>query len=150
MTVTEDTAPAAVSTIYIRATPEAIWHALTDPGLTARYHGAAFETDWATGSPYRTYRDGRLDVEGTIVEVDPPRRLVQTFRALWSEETAAEPPSRVTWEIEETKPGICRVTLVHDRLVAGSATARIVTRGGPMIVSGLKTLLETGTELGVL
>jgi uncharacterized protein YndB with AHSA1/START domain len=141
-------APAAVSTIYIRATPEAIWRALTDPALTARYHGAAFESDWKPGSPLRTLRDGRIDVEGEILEVDPPRRLVHTFRAHWSEATMADPVSRVTWEIEPTAPGICRVTLVHDRLVEGSATARAVTRGGPRILSGIKSLLETGLDLG--
>ena len=150
MTMTTATAPAAVSTIYIRATPEVIWRALTDPELTMRYHGALFETDWAPGSAFRTYRDGTLDVEGVIVEVDPPHRLVHTFHARWNADTEADPPSRVTWEIEETRPGICRVTIIHDRLVAGSATARIVTRGGPKILSGLKTLLETGTDLGLL
>lgn len=142
-------APAAVSTIYIRASPETIWRALTDPALTVRYHGAAFETDWAPGSPFRTIRDGQVDVEGEILEVDPPRRLVHTFRAHWSEATMADPVSRVTWEIEPTAPGICRVTLVHDQLVAGSATARAVTQGGPRILSGLKSLLETALDLGI-
>ena len=143
-------APAAVSTIYIRATPDTIWRALTEPALTLRYHGAAFETDWRSGAAFRTVRDGKTDVEGEILEVDPPRRLVHTFRAHWSEATLADPVSRVTWEIDEVSPGVCRVTLLHDRLVEGSATARIVTSGGPKILSGLKTLLETGADLGLL
>ena len=142
-------APAAVSVIYIRATAEAIWRALTDPELTVRYHGGAFETDWRSGSRFRTIRDGRPDVEGEILEVAPPRRLVHTFHALWSESTISDPVSRVTWEIEEAAPGVCRVTLVHDQLIDSSATARIVARAGPRILSGLKTLLETGTELGI-
>lgn len=146
---TETAAPAAVSTIYIRAPAERIWHALVDPALTVLYHGAAFETDWLPGSPLRTIRDGQPDVEGELLEVDPPRRLVHTFRALWTEASRSDPPSRVTWEIEEAAPGVCRVTLVHDQLVQGSATARAVTAGGPRILSGLKTLLETGTALGL-
>ena len=102
------------------------------------------------GSPFRTVRDGQTDVEGEILEADPPRRLVHTFRAHWNEAVLADPVSRVTWEIEPAGSGVCRVTLIHDQLVSGSATARIVTSGGPKIVSGLKTLLETGEDLGLL
>jgi uncharacterized protein YndB with AHSA1/START domain len=147
-TSTRRAAPAAVSRIDIRATPEAIWRALTDPALTVRYHGGAFESDWVPGSPFRSVVDGRTDVEGELLEVDPPRRLVHTFRARWSEATMADPVSRVTWEIEPTGPGVCRVTLIHDDLVEGSATARIVARGGPRILASLKSLLETDDVLG--
>lgn len=137
-------APAAVSSIEIRATPDAVWRALTDPALTLQYHGAVFESDWTPGSAFRTIRDGKVDVDGEILEVDPPRRLVHTFRAHWSDATLADPVSRVTWEIKELAPGLCRVTLIHDRLTEGSSTAPIVARGGPRILQGLKALLESG------
>jgi uncharacterized protein YndB with AHSA1/START domain len=91
--------------------------------------------------------DGRLQIEGRIVEATPPTRLVQTFHAVWDEGVKADAPSRVTWEIEETDPGICKVTLVHDGLVAGSSTLEQVSGGWPLILSGMKTLLETGKGL---
>jgi uncharacterized protein YndB with AHSA1/START domain len=91
--------------------------------------------------------DGDLQIEGEIVEIDPPRRLVQSWHGVWDEGMAADAPSRVTWEIEETEPGICRVTLLHDGLVAGSSTLERVSGGWPYILSGMKTLLETGRGL---
>ena len=141
-------APAFVSSIYIRATPEAIWRALTETDVTVRYYyGNAIESDWRPGSAYRMTLDGDLQIEGEIVEVDPPRRLVQSWHGVWDEGMAADAPSRVTWEIEETEPGICRVTLLHDGLVAGSSTLEQVSGGWPYILSGMKTLLETGRGL---
>jgi uncharacterized protein YndB with AHSA1/START domain/DNA-binding transcriptional ArsR family regulator len=146
MTSTE--APAFVSSVYIRATPEAIWRAITETDYTLRYYyGSAIETDWKPGSPYVMTTDGRLQIEGRIVEATPPTRLVQTFHAVWDEGVKADAPSRVTWEIEETDPGICKVTLVHDGLVAGSSTLEQVSGGWPLILSGMKTLLETGKGL---
>jgi uncharacterized protein YndB with AHSA1/START domain/DNA-binding transcriptional ArsR family regulator len=141
-------APAFVSSIYIRATPEAIWRALTETDVTVRYYyGNAIESDWRPGSAYRMTLAGDLQIEGEIVEIDPPRRLVQSWHGVWDEGMAAEAPSRVTWEIEETEPGICRVTLRHDGLVAGSSTLEQVSGGWPYILSGMKTLLETGKGL---
>lgn len=141
-------APAFVSSIYIRATPEAIWRALTETDVTVRYYyGNAIESDWRPGSAYRMTLDGDLQIEGEIVEIDPPRRLVQSWHGVWDEGMAADAPSRVTWEIEETEPGICRVTLLHDGLVAGSSTLEQVSGGWPYILSGMKTLLETGKGL---
>jgi uncharacterized protein YndB with AHSA1/START domain len=146
MTSTE--APASVSSIYIRATPEAIWRAITETDCTVRYYyGNAVESDWQPGSTYRMGIAGDLQIEGQVVESDPPRRLVQTFHAVWDEEVKADAPSRVTWEIEETDPGICRVVLVHDGLVAGSSTLEQVSGGWSFILSGMKTLLETGKGL---
>ncbi|HSW43825.1 MAG TPA: SRPBCC domain-containing protein [Patescibacteria group bacterium] len=141
-------APAFVSSIYIRATPEAIWRAITETDFTSRYYyGSAIESAFAAGSPYTMTIDGAVQIEGTILEADPPRRLVQTFHALWDPSVAADAPTTVTWEIEETQPGVCRLTLVHDSLVTGSATLEQVSGGWPFILSGLKTLLETGTAL---
>ena len=146
MTSTE--APAFVSSVYIRATPEAIWRAITETDYTLRYYyGSAIETDWKPGSPYVMTTDGRLQIEGRIVEATPPTRLVQTFHAVWDDGVKADAPSRVAWEIEETDPGICKVTLVHDGLVAGSSTLEQVSGGWSFILSGMKTLLETGKGL---
>lgn len=142
-------APAHVTAIYIRATPEAIWRAITESDFTLRYYyGSAIETDWRPGSPYRMTIDGELQIEGEIVEADPPRRLVQTFRAVWDEGVKADAPTRVTWEIDAEMPGVCRVTVIHDGLVVGSSTLEQVSGGWPFILSGLKTLLETGKSLG--
>jgi uncharacterized protein YndB with AHSA1/START domain/DNA-binding transcriptional ArsR family regulator len=140
-------APAVVSSIYIRATPETVWRALTEPALVARYHGAAIETDWAVGSPWRQRRGDKVLTEGQIVEADPPRRLVQTFHAVWDEAVSADPESRVTWEIEPAMPGVTKVTLIHDELIADSATFAEVSKAGSLILSGLKSLLETGKAL---
>ncbi len=141
-------APAHVSAIYIRATPEAIWRAITESDFTLRYYyGSSIETDWRPGSPYRMTIDGELQIEGEIVEADPPRRLVQTFHAVWDEGVKADAPTRVTWEIDDEMPGVCRVTVIHDGLVVGSSTLQQVSGGWPFILSGLKTLLETGKSL---
>lgn len=141
-------APAFVAAIYIRATPDVVWRALTETDFTRRYYfGCAIDSTFETGAPYRMSVGDELQIEGTIVEANPPRRLVQTFHATWDPSVAADAPTTVTWEIEETQPGVCRLTLVHDDLVAGSATLEQVSGGWPLILSGLKTLLETGTPL---
>ena len=147
--MTSTTAPAFVSAVYIRATPEAIWRAITETDHTLRYYyGSAIESDWKPGSPYRMTIDGELQIEGQIVEANPPTRLVQTFHAVWDEGVKADAPTRVTWEIETAMPDVCKVTLVHDGAVAGSSTLEQVSGGWPLILSGLKTLLETGKGLG--
>jgi uncharacterized protein YndB with AHSA1/START domain/DNA-binding transcriptional ArsR family regulator len=148
-TMTTTTAPAYVVSIYIKATRETIWRALTESDFTLRYYyGNRIESDWKAGSPYRMTTDGALQIEGEIVEAQPPRRLVQTFHAVWDEHVAADPASRVTWEIEDALPGVSKVTMVHDGLVAGSSTLEQVSGGWPFILSGLKSVLETGEGLG--
>jgi len=92
--------------------------------------------------------EGELQIEGQIVEANAPRRLVQTFHAVWDPEIAADAPTHVTWEIEDAMPGVCKLTVIHDDLVAGSSTLQQVSGGWPFILSGLKTLLETGKGLG--
>ncbi len=133
--------------IYIKTTPERLWQAITDPELRAKYSfGMAVESDWAPGSAYRSVHPkapGPL-AEGENLEVDPPRRLVQTFHALWGEDVAAEGTSRVTWEIEPVEDS-CWLTVTHDQLREG-ANGQLYG-GWPMILSGLKTLLETGETL---
>jgi len=132
--------------VYIKATPERVWEAITDPVQRARYSfGVQTQSDWVTGSTYRSIAPGVVDIaEGENLVVDPPRLLVQSFRALWSEEVSAQGITRVTWEIEPVGDS-CRLTVVHDQLPE-SANAELYG-GWPMILSGLKTLLETGDLL---
>ncbi len=133
--------------IYIKTTPERLWEAITDPDLRAKYNfGVGVVSDWTPGSPYEGIHPmapGAL-LEGENLEVDPPRRLVQSFRALWSDDAKNEGTSRVTWEIEPVGDS-CRLTVTHDQLREG-ANAEIYG-GWPQILSGLKTLLETGESL---
>jgi uncharacterized protein YndB with AHSA1/START domain len=133
--------------IYIRTSPQRLWEAITDPGTRARYQfGARVASDWLPGSPYRVEHDGapRPLVEGENLEVDPPHRLVQSYRASWDDDIAAEGTSRVTWEIEQVGDS-CRLTVIHDQLRDGADEH--LYGGWPMILSGLKTWLETGREL---
>ena len=133
--------------IYIKTTPERLWEAITDPEQRRRYSfGVAVSSDWTAGSRYEG-RAPQLDapiIEGENLEVDPPRRLVQSFDATWGEGVRAEETSRVTWEIEQVEDS-CRLTVVHDRLRDGANSE--LFGGWPMILSGLKTLLETGEDL---
>ena len=133
--------------IYIRTTPERLWEAITDPAIRAKYHfGAGVDSDWTPGSPYVLIHPGadRPLADGENLIVDPPRRLVQTMRILWSEEAEREGTSRVTWEIERVGDS-CRLTVIHDQLSESAPSE--VYGGWPMILSGLKTWLETGQTL---
>jgi uncharacterized protein YndB with AHSA1/START domain len=140
-----------VYSVFIRATPEEIWEAITKPEFTAKYfHGTELVVVPEAGRPYQCFAAGReqLLVEGEVLEADPPNRLVHTWLALYDEETAQEQPSRVTWEIERRDGGFSRLTVVHDQLEAAPKTAENVSGDGWMFVlSGLKTLLETGKPL---
>jgi uncharacterized protein YndB with AHSA1/START domain len=133
--------------VFIKATPEAIWEAITTPEFTGRYfHGSRFEV-----SPDRVVSrapDGGLRRDDEVFEHDPPRRLVHAWHPLYDPELAAEPASRVSWEIEPREGGYSKLTVVHDRLEASPKTAASVSGEGWMwVLSGLKTLLETGEPL---
>jgi len=132
--------------IFIRTTPERLWEAIIDPKLRAKYSfGVETHSDWTPGSEYRAAVPGVVAIAaGENLEVDPPHRLVQSFTALWSDDATAEGTSRVSWEIEQVEDS-CRLTVVHDQLRPG-ANAELYG-GWPMILSGLKTLLETGETL---
>jgi uncharacterized protein YndB with AHSA1/START domain len=132
--------------IYIKTTPERLWEAITDPEMRAKYSfGVQTNSDWTPGSDYKSSVPGVIDIaEGENLEVDPPRRLVQSFAALWSDEVKSEGTSRVTWEIEPVGDS-CQLTVTHDQLPE-DANAELYG-GWPMILSGLKTLLETGEKL---
>ncbi len=144
------TAPVAAGTavfeVFIRTTPERLWEAITDPEQRRKYSfGIETHSDWTPGSTYRSGIPGVVDIAaGENIEVDPPRLLVQTFDALWSDEVKDQGTTRVTWEIEPVGTS-CRLTVVHDQLPPG-ANAELYG-GWPMILSGLKTLLETGELL---
>jgi uncharacterized protein YndB with AHSA1/START domain len=131
--------------IYIKTTPERLWKAITDTEMRRKYtFGAVVTSDWTTGSRYEGVGGGAPIFEGENLEVDPPRRLVQSFRALWGEDVKSEGTSRVTWEIEPVGDS-CRLVVTHDQLREGANSQ--LYGGWPMILSGLKTLLETGETL---
>jgi uncharacterized protein YndB with AHSA1/START domain len=133
--------------IYIKTTPERLWEAITNDEMKRQYNfGVGVKSDWTEGSRYEGVHPAAPGpiLEGENLEVDPPRRLVQSFRALWSDDVKAEGTSRVTWEIEPVGDS-CRLLVVHDEL-REDANGEIYG-GWPMILSGLKTLLETGETL---
>ncbi len=132
--------------IYIKTTPERLWEAITDGDLRSKYSfGVRVDSDWTTGSRYESsHPSGAAIAEGENLEVDPPRRLVQSFNALWSDDVKSEGTSRVTWEIEPVEDS-CRLTVTHDQLREGANDE--LYGGWPMILSGLKTWLETGKLL---
>jgi uncharacterized protein YndB with AHSA1/START domain len=134
--------------IYIKTTPDRLWEAITDPEMRSKYSfGVQVNSDWRAGSHYESNhptRPGLLLSEGENLEVDPPRRLVQSFHALWSEDVKNEGTSRVTWEIEPVGDS-CRLVVTHDNLREGANSE--LYGGWMMILSGLKTLLETGEQL---
>jgi uncharacterized protein YndB with AHSA1/START domain len=133
--------------IYIRTTPEQLWVAITDRSTRARYQfGATIESDW---TPDSSYRIGHPDAPGALIdginlEINPPHRLAQSFHAHWSDAADATGSSRVIWDIEPVADS-CRLTVTHDQLPADAAPD--LYGGWPMILSGLKTWLETGIEL---
>jgi uncharacterized protein YndB with AHSA1/START domain len=143
----EDRPMEKVFEIYIKTTPERLWEAITNPEMRRKYtFGVRVESDWTPGSRYEGMAGSPLMaiLEGENLEVDFPRRLVQSFRALWSDDVRSEGTSRVTWEIEPVADS-CRLTVTHDQLREGANNE--LYGGWPMVLSGLKTLLETGELL---
>lgn len=133
--------------IYIRTTPERLWEAITNSAERSRYQfGVIVTSDWAPGARIEMQHPKAPSLlgDGEVLEVDPPRRLVHSFRALWGDDVQAEGTSRVTWEIEAVGDSCC-LSLVHDDLAEGANPQ--IYGGWPMILSGLKTWLETGTSL---
>ena len=133
--------------IYIRTTPERLWAAITNTEARSKYtFGAEVHSDWAAGSRYQMINPTvpELLAEGENLEVDPPRRLVQSYSALWGDDVKREGTSRVTWEIQPVGDS-CRLTVTHDQLREGANSQ--LYGGWPMILSGLKTWLETGELL---
>jgi uncharacterized protein YndB with AHSA1/START domain/DNA-binding transcriptional ArsR family regulator len=131
--------------IYIKTTPERLWQAITDSEMRAKYSfGVGIVSEWTQGSSYRAAAGAMPISEGENLELDPPRRLVQSFRAQWSDDVKSEGTSTVTWEIEPVGDS-CRLLVTHSDLREGANEE--LYGGWPMILSGLKTLVETGEKL---
>ena len=150
-TMTEQALATQVYQVYIKATPEAIWEAITQPEMVAKYFfGARPEAPLVSvGSRVKSWSPDHtaLWTDNEVLESEPPRRLVHTWRSLWDPEQAPEKESRVTWEIEPQEGGYSKLTVVHDRLEGAPKTAASVSGGWMLIISGLKTLVETGEQL---
>lgn len=147
--MTTDTDLTHVFEIYIRTTPERLWQALTDGETTQRYYyRSVVSSTWEPGAVCDYHIDGNLALTGEVLEIEPLRRLVTSFDARWDEAVAADAPSRITWEIEPMPDqSVCRLRVLHEGFPTATATYRSVDEGMPWILSGLKTLLETGSEL---
>ncbi|HEV8652403.1 MAG TPA: SRPBCC domain-containing protein [Actinomycetes bacterium] len=167
---TEPGTTTQVHRVYIKATPEAIWEAITKPEWTEQYlYESRVEYDLRPGGAYRAYPSEAMRVhgaelghpipdvvvDGEVVEADPPRKLVQTWRMLMDPTMAAEGFTRLTWELEELEGGVARLTVTHDlqgapqlaALVSGAMEHEGAGGGWNEVLSGLKTLLETGKPL---
>jgi uncharacterized protein YndB with AHSA1/START domain len=148
MTGTATDLSTQVYQVFIKATRERIWEAITTPAFTRRFfHGASITV---TAERYLSLApDGETKWgDAEVIEFDPPRRLAHGWKSLYDTECAAESTSRVTWEIEPVGNGVCKLTVVHDRLEGAPKTAASVAGPGWMhVLSGLKTLLETGEPL---
>jgi uncharacterized protein YndB with AHSA1/START domain len=134
---------------YIAASPEKVWNALVDGEMTRQYWGHFNVSDWKVGSTWKHQRsDGtnKIDLAGKVLESVPPRRLVITW-AFPGEVEVPEKVSRVTFDIEPYKGEHVRLTLVHDELEPGSEMERGITSGWPLVLSNLKSFLETGEAM---
>jgi uncharacterized protein YndB with AHSA1/START domain/DNA-binding transcriptional ArsR family regulator len=141
----EDKTMKKVFEIYIKTTPVLLWKAITDTEMRRKWNfGAIVTSDWMPGSRYEGVGGETPIFEGENLEVDPPRRLVQSFRALWGEDVKSEGTSRVTLEIEPIGDS-CLLKVTHDQLREGANEQ--LYGGWPMLLSGIKTLLETGEIL---
>lgn len=142
--------PSRVYQLFIRTTPERLWQALTDGELTQHYFfKGRVESTWQPGSPYRYHNPlGGIDIEGEVLEVDPPRRLVTTFQPVWDQQVAGSPSSTVTWEIVPLGEA-CRLSVTHEGFDPDTFASAGMDLGWAQVLSGLKTFLETGQPLVV-
>ena len=149
-TITQTDLAVQVYQVFIKATPEQIWDAITKSEFTTRYfYGSELESTFEPGARYVQWAPERekVWVEGEVVESEPPHRLVHTWRSLFDDDSAQEQPSRVSWDIEPQQGGVTKLTVVHDQLEGAPKTAESVSGGWSFVLSGLKTLLETGKPL---
>jgi uncharacterized protein YndB with AHSA1/START domain/DNA-binding transcriptional ArsR family regulator len=143
--------PRHVNRIAIKSTPEQIWQALTNPSMTSKYwYNGSIRSDWKKGSTFEIWNpQGKVQSKGVILTVEPPRKLVMTWQLLSLPDTSVEHPSRLTWEIEPHAEfsGVTLVTVVHDEFEEAPNTSKVLEAGLPVVLSGMKTLLETGSTL---
>jgi uncharacterized protein YndB with AHSA1/START domain len=161
---TENTTTTQIHRVYIRATPEAVWEAITTPEWSARYgYGGRVEYELRPGGAYRAHASEEflaagapeVVVDGEVIEADPPRRLVQTWRMLMDDDLRAEGFTRLTYELEPAEGGVTRLTLTHDlegaprlaAMVGGELEDQGAGGGWAWVLSDLKSLLETGQRL---
>ncbi len=139
--------PIFVYVIYIASTPEKVFKALTDSDATAKFwFGNAATSDWKVGSPIEFHREGKLILQGKILENDPPRRLSYTFHSMHEPFYGNEPPSRVVFELEQQKDQV-KLVVTHDDFAKGSKVFDSISRGWPLVLSSLKSYLETNRVL---
>jgi uncharacterized protein YndB with AHSA1/START domain len=146
MTTMTEVQTTQVYQVFVKATPEAVWDAIVKPEFTSKYfHGVTIEADETVR---KTWYHGELANEVDVFEWDPPRRFVHSWVSFYDPEMAVEEPSRVSWEIEPQEDGTSLLTVVHDQLEGAPKTAAGVSGPGwTHVLSGLKTLLETGEPL---
>jgi uncharacterized protein YndB with AHSA1/START domain len=141
--------PEFVYVTYIETTPEKLWEALTNTEFSKHYwFGTELRSDWKVGSPFALVTDGKTTDTGEILEADPPRRLSYTFKHQLFEEMRAEPATKVVFIIEP-HGNIVKLTVTHEGFVEGSKLLGAVSNGWPAILSGLKSLLETGKVFAI-
>jgi uncharacterized protein YndB with AHSA1/START domain len=149
--------------VYIRATPQAIWDAITSPEWTVRYgYKGPIEIELRPGGTYQAHSTADMRafglpdvvVDGVVESADPPKKLVHTYRFLFSDENKAEGFTRVTWEIERVAAGFSRLTVVHELegapIMANMVASKFSEQGAggwAWILSDMKTLLETGKTM---
>jgi uncharacterized protein YndB with AHSA1/START domain len=133
---------------YIRTTPEKLWQALTDPEFTRQYWaGTSHESEWKVGASWRIMiPDGRVADSGEIIEIEPHKRLVLSWRNEFKPELRAEGYSRLTYELEQQGESV-KLTVIHEIDKPGSKLIEAVSGGWPHILASLKSLLETGESL---
>jgi uncharacterized protein YndB with AHSA1/START domain len=165
MTTTETNVETQVYRVYIRTTPQAIWDAITKPEWSQRYgYGGSVEIDLRPGGAFRALASDEMRavgapevaVDGEVIEADPPRKLVQTWRMRMDDNLAAEGFTRLTYEIEERADGVTKLTVIHDlegapqlaNLLSGGSESTGAGGGWSWVLSDLKSLLETGDPLG--
>jgi uncharacterized protein YndB with AHSA1/START domain len=162
--MTEKSQATQVYKVFIKATPQAIWDAITKPEWSERYgYGGRVAFELKAGGKFVHHASevmksmGMVDemIVGEVIEASPPKRLVQTWHPVWDAASAAEPATRLTYEIEEFSGGLCTLTVTHDvtgapivaSMVPGKGDPNQGGGGWPWVLSDIKTLLETGKRM---
>ncbi|TKT71859.1 ATPase [Afipia massiliensis] len=139
--------PEFVYTTYIKTTPDKLWHALTDTEFTLSYwFGCSLHSDWKVGSRVHMDLGGKVMNEGFVLESDPPRRLSYSWLSVYDTDMIKERPSRVTFVLEPSN-GAVKLTVTHEDFAEGSKTLPSISEGWPIVLSSLKSILETSQPL---